>query len=55
MTFLKGILLFSNGAYEPEEDEYTLGKSIIFALSSLTLRGWSMVPNKIAARIVFVM
>ena len=46
---------FSNGVYEPEEHEYTFGKSLVLAVGSLTQRGWSVVPNKIAARTVFFM
>ena len=45
---------FRNGAHEPEYQEFTWGKSVVFALSSLTLRGWSMTPSKMAAQIAFI-
>ena len=39
----------------PAYYEFILGKSAVFVLSSLTLRGWSDTPITAAARIVFIM
>ena len=35
--------------------EFTIGKSAVFVLSSLTMRGWSDTPITPAARIAFIM
>ena len=42
------------GSDEPSNAEFTLGKSIIFVLSSLTMRSWSSAPEKLSGRIAFV-
>ena len=41
------------GLYDPSSDEFTLGKSVVFVLSALTMRGWSVVPEKLSSRVAF--
>ena len=47
--------IHSFGEKDPEGKEFTLRKSFIFVMSSLTLRGWSTTPTTNAARILFAM
>ena len=51
--FLLFILFWRYGTYEATFDEFTLGKSMIFVLSALTMRGWSVVPEKFSSRMAF--
>ena len=44
---------FRYGIYESSDQEFTWGKSIIFVLSALTMRGWSVVPDKMSGRVAF--
>ena len=53
--FTRNILIFSYGEQDPEYKEFTPGKCIIFVLSCLTVRGWSVTPTTNASRITFVM
>ena len=39
---------------EPMKDEFTWAKSQTFVLSSLTLRGWSVTPDNVSSRCVFI-
>ena len=42
------------GRNEPKKSEFTWGKSQIFVLSALTMRGWSDTPNQLASRCAFI-
>ena len=44
---------YSYDVIDSEQHEFTCGKSIIFALGSLTLRSWSSQPSEKASRIIF--
>ena len=46
---------YSYGEKDPEYKEFTLVKSIIFVMGSLTVRGWSVTPTTNAARVAFAM
>ena len=46
---------YSYGEKDPEYKEFTLIKSIIFVIGSLTVRGWSVTPTTNAARVAFAM
>ena len=40
--------------HEPEKHEFTWGKSQVFVLSSLTMRGWSVSPKTYSSKCVFI-
>ena len=42
------------GGKDPEYPEFTLGKSYIYLSSTLTMRGWSDLPSKLAAQIAVI-
>ena len=39
------------GGSDPASDEFTLGKSYVYLCSTLTMRGWSVLPSKPAAQL----
>ena len=39
------------GRRDPAHHEFTLGKSYIYLCSTLTMRGWSILPSKLAAQL----
>ena len=43
----------SVGQKEDHYQEYTWGKSVVLALSAMSLRGWNVTPNKTSSRIAF--
>ena len=45
-------LMYRFGIGEPNYDEFTLAKSIVFAFCSLTMRGWSHVPHNLSTKII---
>ena len=46
------ILFFSRfGGKDPAHHEFTIGKSYVYLCSTLTMRGWSVLPSKLPARI----
>ena len=49
------VLFFTTrlGNNEPTKHEFTWGKSQVFVLSALTMRGWSDTPNQLASRCAF--
>ena len=51
MIFYK--LYFRYGVDEPSNAEFTWSKSFIFVASAITMRSWSMVPEKISGKVVF--
>ena len=50
------VLFFTTemGKNEPKRKEFTWGKSQVFVLSALTMRGWSDTPNQMASRCAFI-
>ena len=40
--------------FEPLKHEFTLGKSLVFALSSVTMSGWKVTPDKYSSRCAFI-
>ena len=56
LIYLMYVLIYlSCGDKEKNRHEFTWIKSSILVLSSLTQRGWSVVPTKLAPRCVFFM
>lgn len=53
--YLQGSNYYSYGQKDPRYYEFTLGKSTVFVLSSLTMRGWSDTPLTAASRVSFIM
>ena len=55
-TVAAPILLFFTARFSHEsmQDEFTWGKSQIFVLSSLTMRGWKVTPNNYSCRCAFM-
>ena len=55
-TLVAPISLFFTArlGHEPMKDEFTWGKSQIFVLGSLTMRGWKVTPNKYSCRCAFI-
>ena len=43
--------LYRFGKKDPAYHEFTFGKSYIYLCSTLTMRGWSILPSKTAAKI----
>ena len=39
------------GGKDPAHHEFTIGKSYVYLCSTLTMRGWSVLPSKLPARI----
>ena len=47
-------MIFSFGAYEDHQTEFTLAKSYALTWFSLTLRGLPTTPVKFSSRIVYI-
>jgi hypothetical protein len=54
IIFLINSILFRYGETDPVYHEFTLGKSYVFSIGTLLIRGWSDVPKTTASRCAFI-